>query len=95
MAAYTVDDLSIRKAWMAETISDNTEKLLQEWKYGNIESCKCLEKKIQMSMFIRDIICLFDPEEDYNHLTEEQVDNLVNQFSDYFKVCFAPKGIVL
>lgn len=92
--SYTSDDLLLRKAWIAETISDQFSKLIDNLKVGRIKDCNCLETKITLSLIILDIICLQNPDEEYNHLSEDEVDKLIDTFSDYFQVCFASKGTV-
>lgn len=90
---YSTEDLQLRKAWIAEIISSKTFELLEQIKLGNLEFCKCLQTKIKLSLAYLEILDMYDPEEDFNYITDKQIDNIMSHFEKFFEVCFYPKSL--
>lgn len=91
MADYTDFDIKIRKAWMQKAVSDEIYELCMKSSGG----IKCREdwEKAQMILGFIDVLDKYDPDEDYNHVTEEEMENMVELFTHYYDIYFAPPGL--
>lgn len=90
---YTQADHELRLGWVQWWIADLGVKIAKKMFIG--ANTRCLDEKLITLVAWSDVMKRYNPDEEYNHISQDELDNLVEKVLSLCDSteCFPPHGL--